>query len=82
MFITLADFDSRWGGGREQDEGDAGGGGHQTPLGRMNLYLGGNLLNVLGLGGGAGGGEGGAGAGGRGAEINGLELRHGWLDRS
>ena len=81
MFITLADFDSRWGGVREQDE-EGGRGGKQTTLGRMNVYLGGNLLNVLGLGGGAGGGEGGAGAGGRGAEINGLELRHGWLDRS
>ena len=43
----------------------------------MNVYLGGTLLYVLGLGDGAGGGEGG------GAEIgnNKLELRHGWLDR-
>ena len=41
------------------------GGGNQTPLGRMNVYLGGNLRNVLGLGDGAGGGEGGGGEGGR-----------------
>ena len=58
MFITLADIDFRWGGGREQNEG-AGGGLNQTPLGRMNVYLGGTLLNMLGLGDGSGGGEGG-----------------------
>ena len=40
-----------------------GGGGNQTPLGRMNVYLGEKLLNVLDLGDGAGGGEGGAGGG-------------------
>ena len=42
------------------------GGGDQTPLGRMNVYLGGTLLNVLliGLGHGAIGGEGGGGGGG------------------
>ena len=38
-------------------------GGNQTPLGRMNVNLGGTLLYMLGLGDGAGGGEGG------GAEI-------------
>ena len=34
------------------------GGGNQTPFGRMNVYLGGTILYVLGLGDGAGGGEG------------------------
>ena len=72
MFITLADFDFSWGGGREQNEGGG-------ALGRMNVYLGGTLLNVPGLGDGAGGGEGGGGGGTGG--INELELRHGWLDR-
>ena len=71
MFITLAYFHFRLGGG------------NQTPLGRMNVYLGGTLQNVLGPGDGAGGGEGGGrgGRGAKGAEINELELRHGWLDR-
>ena len=41
------------------------GGGDQNPLRRFNIYPGGNLLNLLGLGnGGAGGGEGGGEGGG------------------
>ena len=60
---------------REQNEG----GGESNPFrSHACIYLGGTLLNVLGLDDGAGGGEGG---GGGGAEINELELRHGWLDR-
>ena len=61
VFITLADFDSRWGApGKEQNDGRGGGSNpfNQTLVGRRNVYLGGTLLNVLGLGDGAGGGEG------------------------
>ena len=66
VFISLADFDFRWGGGREQNEGRSPRGGDQTPLGRMNVCLGGTLLYVLGLGDDADGGEGRRGRGGGG----------------
>ena len=69
MFITLADFDFRWGGEREQNDGGRGEGGYQTPLGRMNVYLGGTLLNVPGLGDGADDGEGGGPGGGAGGKT-------------
>ena len=41
------------------------------------IYLGGNLICVLGIGDGTGGEEGGGGR----AEVHEFELRHGWLDR-
>ena len=40
-------------------------GGDQTPIGRMNAYLGGTLLYELGLGDGAGGRQGGGAGGGK-----------------
>ena len=54
MFISLADFDFRWGGGREQNEG----GGGPNPF-RSHEYIPGRnfTTRALGLGDGAGVGE-------------------------
>ena len=84
LFITLAGLDLYAAAGENKTKGageDASGRAeNRTPLGRMNVYLGGILFYGLGLGGVAGSaGEGGEGVGG--AEKNGLELRHGWLHR-